>query len=275
MNKLFLIGLIFLFSSSIDAGHLENHDDIENANNWNLIPSFSLRRNMHGYNLRLNYSKGYRIPSLKELYYSYEDHDPSIYGDPSLKPSLSNYYSIGLESRKSANSSIEFYFNNVLDMISPIYRSDGMYYSNSKEISLYGFNINIQKRIFNHIDINTVYSYTNGVSEDKSMIDGISNHTINTRFKYNIFNQLNVLLTNKYHSDKDVYIYDTGQAQSLEAYSISDVLLSYKYKNILIKAGIKNILNYLDKGRLDINSNEFLSATDPGRRIYFNLMFSI
>ena len=270
--SLFLIDKFSLLSNELVLGVRSTK---YNANNWNLIPSFSLRRNMHGYNLRLNYSKGYRIPSLKELYYSYEDHDPSIYGDPSLKPSLSNYYSIGLESRKSANSSIEFYFNNVLDMISPIYRSDGMYYSNSKEISLYGFNINIQKRIFNHIDINTVYSYTNGVSEDKSMIDGISNHTINTRFKYNIFNQLNVLLTNKYHSDKDVYIYDTGQAQSLEAYSISDVLLSYKYKNILIKAGIKNILNYLDKGRLDINSNEFLSATDPGRRIYFNLMFSI
>ena len=39
---------------------------------------------MNGYNLRLKYSRGYRIPSLKELYYNYEGHDPPLYGDSSL-----------------------------------------------------------------------------------------------------------------------------------------------------------------------------------------------
>lgn len=246
-----------------------------NGSDWNFIPSFSLRRNMHGYNIRLNYSKGYRIPSLKELYYSYEDHDPSIYGDPSLRPSLSNYYAISLESRELKNSSVEFYFNNVLDMISPIYRSDGMYYSNNKEISLYGFNINLQKKVFDRVDFSAVYSYTDGISSDMTMVEGISNHTVNARFKYNISNQINILLTNKYHSSKDVFVYDTGESQSLDAYNISDILLSFKYKKILIKGGVKNILDYLDKGRLNASSNEFLTSTDPGRRIYFNIMFSI
>ena len=150
-----------------------------------------------------------------------------------------------------------------------------MYYSNNKEISLYGFNINLQKKVFDRLDFSAVYSYTDGISSDMTMVEGISNHTVNARFKYNISNQINILLTNKYHSSKDVFVYDTGESQSLDAYNISDILLSFEYKKILIKGGVKNILDYLDKGRLNASSNEFLTSTDPGRRIYFNIMFSI
>jgi len=245
------------------------------SNDWNFIPSFSVRHELYNYNLRLNYSKGYRIPSLKELYYKYEGHDPALYGDPNLEPSLSHYYAISLESRILANSSIEIYFNNVANMISTIYKSDGIYYANNDQINLYGFNVNLQKRIFNCIDINSVYSYTDADSYDQKSVEAISNHTFSMRIKYNLSNQLNFLFTTKYNSKKNVFLYDTEENKELDAYSISDLLLNFKCKKISIKAGFKNIFNYLDPGRLNSDSSEFLTTTHPGRRLYFNIMVSI
>ena len=93
---------------------------------------------------------------MKELYYSYEGHDPPLYGDATLKPSLSNYYAISLESRQLINSSMEVYFNNFINMISPVYKSDGMYYSNNEEITLYGFNVNFQKKFLRPFQIASI-----------------------------------------------------------------------------------------------------------------------
>ena len=170
---------------------------------------------------------------------------------------------------------IMYYFNNVINMISTVYKSDGMYYSNNEEITLYGFNINFQKKFFNQIDINSVYSYTDGISNDSNLIEGISNHTFNIRFKYNIFKKINILFTSKYHSSKNVFIYDTEETKSLEGHIISDMLLSFRYKHVSIKAGIKNMFDYLDSTRLNSDSQEFLTSTDPGKRFYFNIVLSI
>ena len=160
-------------------------------------------------------------------------------------------------------------------MIAPIYKRDGMYYANTSQIVLYGFNINLQRRIFNNCDINSVYSYTNGISDDKQLVEGISKHAFNMRIKYNILNRFNILFTTKYNSSKNIFVYDSGDSRSLDSYSISDILVSFKYKSILIKTGCKNVFNYLDPGRLDSASKEFLTTTDPGRRFYFNISFSI
>ena len=246
---------------------------------WRFIPSISFRQVLYGYNLRLNYSRGYRIPSLKELYYKYEDHAPALYGDSSLTPSLSNYYAISLESRKSLTSSIEFYYNNIKDMIAIIYQDDGAYYSNSNNVNLYGFNINLQKRFSNFLgktlDVNSVYSYTDGKSNKQQIIEGMSKHTLNLRIKYNISKELNVLLTQKYNSSKTVFVFGTVEKKELESFSIFDALIILKMNKISMKGGLKNIFNYLDPYRENPESKELLTTIDPGRRLYFNIIFSI
>ena len=42
--------------------------------NWETIPSISIRKEFNGFNRRLNYSRGYSIPSIKALYYDFPDH---------------------------------------------------------------------------------------------------------------------------------------------------------------------------------------------------------
>ena len=70
-------------------------------------------------------------------------------------------------------------------------------------------------------------------------------------------------------------IEDTEENKELDAYSISDILLNFKYKKISMKVGFRNIFDYLDSGRLNNDSQEYLTTIDPGRRLYFNIMFSI
>ena len=270
--SIFLIDKFNFFKREIVFGIRSTKYGIDN---WNFIPSFSLRQNLYNYNVRLNYSRGYRIPSLKELYYDYEGHNPPLYGNSSLKPSISNYYAVSIEHRKLSNSSMEIYFNDVTNMISTIYNSDGMYYANNDKINLYGFNISFQKEFFKRLDFSSVYSYTDAISDDKQLEEGISNHTFNFRVKYKIFKQFSLLFLSKYHSDKNVFVYDTGESKTLSSYAISNILLSFKWKKIVIKSGFKNIFNYLDPERLNSDSKELLTTTDPGRRFYFNIVFSL
>ena len=62
-----------------------NHQNYKNK----LLPSLSYLYKLEGlYNLRFTYGSGYRLPSIKELYYKWEAHSPAIYGSPNL--SISN-----------------------------------------------------------------------------------------------------------------------------------------------------------------------------------------
>ena len=113
------------------------------------------------------------------------------------------------------------------------------------------------------------------MSDNSQLEEGISAHTLSVRLKYNIFNNLNILLTTKYNSKKYIYLYDINENKELDAFSISSILFNFKYKKISFKLGCKNIFNYLDPGRLSVDSNEFLTTTTPGRRLYSSIIFSI
>jgi len=192
---------------------------------------------------------------------------------------MSDYYAISMESIKSLNSSIEIYLNNVIDMISPISTSNNtMEYSNTQKVSLYGLNINFDIPLYDKVTIKSVLSYTNGDSNDRELIEGISRYSFNTRLKYNISSKSNLLFTTKYNSSKNVFIYSnssSGYFYKLDSYSISDILLSYKLGKISIKGGVKNIFNYLSTSADDIQAGENLSTIDPGRRFYISIGFSI
>ena len=54
-----------------------------------------------------------------------------------------------------------------------------------------------------------------------------------------------------------------------------DGLLILNRNKISIQGGVKNIFNYMDPHRANDESNELLTTIDPGRRVYFNISFSI
>ena len=244
--------------------------------NTHFIPSLSVRyEDLNNKNILFNYSKGYRVPSIKELYYSFPEHPMQpLYGNSELKPSISDYYAVSIE---NSNSSIEFYINNVLDMISPVSTSDGiMQYMNINKISLSGFNINFDTSLFDKFTIKSMFSITEGRSNDKKLLEGISKYSFNMRIKYDMLRNMSLLVMTKYNSDKKVFVYNQGGSAEgnfypLESYWVLDLLTTFKYKKISIKSGVKNIFNYLSP----TNTGENLSTIDPGRRFYLSTNFSI
>ena len=76
-------------------------------------------------------------------------------------------------------------------------------------------------------------------------------------------------------SDKNIILFGSGLKKTLEAHSISDIILSAKFNQFTLKLGVKNLLNYFDSNRFDSSSGEHLSSIDPGRRLYFNMIFGL
>jgi len=253
-----------------------------------ISPSISIMKAINSYNYRINFSQNYRTPSLKEIYYSYEGHPGlPVYGNENLKPSISNYYSLSIESRKYINNSIEFYYNNVTDMIlfdltdnNNDQIADIYQYFNEKHVDLYGLNISLRVASIQKIIIQSVYTYTQAKSDYKEVIDGISAHAINMKLKYNPLKNWEILLASKFNSSKIVdtnlpNINDNRNDLVLPAYTISNISITknFKYGNYL-KIGIKNIFDYIDK-----NSNpdfqDFLTTYEPGRRFFISMNFKL
>ena len=247
---------------------------------WKFIPSFSIRLDDDSSNYRFNYAKGYRIPSLKELYYSFEGHNPPIYGNPNLTPSLSNYYSISIESIKLSNSYLEIYMNDIEDMISYVSmeQDNSIRYTNSDQINLYGINLSLRKSFFDNYLFEILYSFTDGESNtinSETLLEGISKHGFNMKMNYNFYKNINIVFSTKYASGKYVVVFGSGGKRYLPEHMISDLVITNRWKNVNLKLGVKNLFNYLDPARLDSASNEHLTSIDPGRRIYFNIGITI
>ena len=97
----------------ISGLRLQYHESYDN----HFIPMLSVCKKFKKYNLRSMWSKGYRTPNLKELYYQWEHPGGIVLGDPSLKPEESEYISLSLESFKDFYYSINIYKNSLKNMI--------------------------------------------------------------------------------------------------------------------------------------------------------------
>ena len=253
-----------------------------------ISPSISLMKIINNYNYRLNFNQSYRVPSLKEIYYSYEGHPGlPVYGNENLKPSISNYYSLSIESREYINNSIEFYYNNVSDMI--LYDTidqdgdnyaDAYQYFNEKHVNLYGFNITTMINPLKKVTVNTIYTYTEAKSDYDEILDGISAHSVNCKLKYNPLKNWDVLFSTKFNSSKTVDtsmpdLNDNRNEIVLPSYTISDLSITKSFKDrSYVKMGMKNIFNYIDKNNTPA-LQDFLSTYQPGRSFFLNINFKL
>ncbi|NND76624.1 MAG: TonB-dependent receptor [Flavobacteriales bacterium] len=86
-----------------------------------LLPSLHLKKNLGKVTLRTGYAKGYRLPSLRELFFDFNDQNHRILGNPNLEPESSDYlfasatYRTGDELR--SESSVRLYYSEFRDLI--------------------------------------------------------------------------------------------------------------------------------------------------------------
>ena len=251
-----------------------------------IIPSISyLIKDKGGYNYRLSYSSGYRKPAIKELYYSWTDHSPSIYGNSELVPARNNYVSFSLDKRTIINDfSVDFYSNNIKDMISTQYESstteegdiiDELHYQNYDEVQISGMNIHYYRKVSSVFNIKFVYNLTNAESNSDEILEGISKHAFRINLNYGLAARTRMIFNIKYGGSKFVFNQIQNSYKELSPYWISDLFFINNFDNITIKSGFKNIFDYKDNSRLSNDSPEILNNYDPGRRFFFEFKIGL
>ena len=238
-----------------------------------------LLKNKNNFNTRFSYASGYREPSLKELYYEWVDHDPNIYGNPELKATSNNYYSISFDKRTTANDfSFIFYYNDIKNMISTEYQEGGLFYRNYNEVILYGYNFHYSRKINKYSSFKLVYNYTVPETNSNEILEGISKHAFRINFINEIIeNRLRLILNVKYGGEKfnfdqeEDYIGNIG-IKKLDDYILVDLIFSSYINDVInIKYGVKNISDYKDESRFNQIGSNILNNYDPGRRFFIEL----
>ena len=252
----------------------QNFDD-------NYVYSISyMIKNYQPYDVRLNYSRGFRTPSIKELYYNWYGHSPAIIGNPDLVPTTNDYISISVQKfEQNQDFSFEFFYNDVIDMIGGIYvdiDEDGIeeyQYSNYNNILFYGINTHCNIKKGPHT-FKFVYNFTNPESDNQSALQLISKHSF--RFNWlmrNVNDFINLSFNLKYAGEKFVIL--GSEKLILDDYILADIIAIIDLtKHLELKAGYKNLFDYKDDRRLLSEGSDFLTTYDPGRRFILEFKFN-
>ena len=225
------------------------------------------------YDIRLNYSRGFRTPSVKEMYYNFLGHSPVIVGNPDLVPTFNDYIAISIDKRVYNNSySFELFYNNIRDMIGTQTQGDELRYVNFNSVQIVGANGHYEKLINKNHKIKAVFNFTNPQSASISALELMSKYSIRFSYIYNIYRDKVKLSTNVKFNDKK-FILEGGRKVWLDAYTFADLMLIFSGDMLELKLGLKNLFDYKDDRRF-LNT-ESLSSYDPGRRyiVQFSLKY--
>ena len=214
-----------------------------------LIPSFNLMYKKNDLTFRSSVAKGFRSPSLKELYFNFVDINHNIVGNKNLKAENSVNFSSSLQLSISdvlKGIKVKAFYNDVNDLI-VLAENNGQYtYENVEEYSTLGASINSQVN-FNQFKLYLEYSKTGkeftSISKNLKFFDEFSTSLSRNYMNYNIL--LNLKYNGKYtflSTDENNYV----KENTANSYTMLDFSINRKFNNIFILFGIKNILNTKD-----------------------------
>ncbi len=234
---------------------------------------------------RVNYANGFRSPTLKELYMSWNMLGMfTIKGDENLQPESNQYLSASAEySHKNLNGSINVYNNWFENKIVGEWQDNQTVYQyvNLGNSTLTGLELLLRYRFMKHFIVSGGYSYVLDQRSDENQMANASPHAANFRLEYALikkFYRLNITLSSKitgsknYSTYKDVYYrgdftkfwYDVHY----DSYSIWNLSISQRiYDRFSLIIGIDNIMDYTAE---IINFNTSIS---PGRRAFVSMNY--
>jgi outer membrane receptor for ferrienterochelin and colicins len=252
---------------------------------------------------RFSYSRGYRIPELKELYFTFVDINHNISGNPNLKTELNDNFQLGIDVLPakdkdktrviSYSSSLNFtYFNksDAIDIVNINSAKNEFQYLNIGNFK--GLVGNIDNRI-KYKDFLVVFGtsmngYQRFFTNSSNQLDQwLFNWTINGNLTY-MYKKWNVKFTslNKLNSTNDFVVYNLQsnkvEESSIPAYMYTDINASKSfYKNKLnITFGIKNLWNVQNLRVQGYSGNVHSAANSEvnnlwGRTLFTNITLNI
>lgn len=220
----------------------------------------SFMKKMNSISLRGYYAGGFKAPSLKELYTSWNMQNMfMIYGNPQLKPEVSSNFSASAEYQHSnVNMLLNLFHNTVTNRISLIWSQlhNGMLYDNVNKVYISGLDASISTRWSNGLGGKVAYTYTReSVPNGEPLVTSTRPHMASLRIDYDRQWQLygiNASLTGKFFSATDAgeYTANTGfkevETIHYSAYTMWKLIVNQRICNaVSVTATIDNLFNYI------------------------------
>jgi outer membrane receptor for ferrienterochelin and colicins len=241
--------------------------------NTPLVPSLHMKKNFgkSHYSFKMGYGRGFRAPSLKELYLEFIDSNHRILGNENLEPEDSHHLDAGITYKRGSIKAGEYKFDFSL-FYNDITNKIG--YGQSPDDPTVTTYINVDQ--FKSIGTNLLLSYHReavsgeagfGYTGTSSSFDPSTDDEylfspeviLNLSFK--ISSSINAGLYYKYTGEVPFYVLEDGETviERREGYSWMDVTGGWQFSKAgKLTLGIKNLLNVTDI------SNSVGSATHSG-----------
>lgn len=222
-------------------------------------PKLGLMYKIGNCSLRGSYAGGFRAPTLKEMYMTFDMANVfMIYGNPYLKAETSHNLSLSAEYTKSRyNFTVTGFYNLVDNRITTAWSNDlkGMVYVNINKVKIAGADANAAVRYPCGIGARISYAYTHEhIKKGEPFTSQTRPHTATARLEYdkkwNNYS-FNLALNGRYLSKvtTDEYTSSTSYEETVEktypAYTMWKLTLSQKiWRGISVTMAVDNLFNY-------------------------------
>jgi outer membrane receptor for ferrienterochelin and colicins len=228
-----------------------------------LIYSVNVKFQIPSFVMRASYAKGFRAPSLKQLYLQFIDSNHEIYGNPELKPetadniSLDFRYSL-MRNRHAVDASVNLFSNHIHQSIQLAISTDrpgwGTYFNvEGRDYTTRGAEVALRYRFSPGLTV------TGGiVTTGRLKMDSSGDHAWSTDFSSSLVyrhvrHNLQGALFYKYTGDYLEFAGNYNAAgqlsgiaqQWIEGYHTLDLTFSFDFlmDRLIIAAGVKNIFD--------------------------------
>ena len=240
----------------IPAVRIDHHDSFGTHTSPKLGATYKLSENAR---LKANWGKGYRAPTLYELYAQMEKvgmapMPVNVIGNPDLQPEESTNFDFGFEAEKGkTNGKVTYYHNKIKNMIDGgDYDPDKLAqniiwteYINRGEVEISGLESEIGYNFDEHWSVRGVYNYMDAKdleSGERLAYRARHNGLVQLTYTDAKENPLTVNLYNRYYFN--YHQSNTEGYQNDYSYSTTGLIVSKQFnKNYRVYAGVDNIFN--------------------------------
>lgn len=229
----------------------------------NFSPQVNLMYKQGNCSLRGAYAVGFRAPTLKEMYSTFNMGSIwNIYGNKDLKPEKSHNFSLSAEYMKSRyNVTLVAYYNIVSNRIDVLWDDaldngkGAMKYNNTDKMKIAGINLDTSAKYPCGFEIHLAYAYTHQSDKYNQYVSIARPHSATARFNYGKDWKnygFNVSLSGKVLSEITTQEYNSQTDPSLGTYELKypaytlwklNVTQSF-WKGFNLSMTVDNLFNY-------------------------------
>ncbi|OEK02157.1 hypothetical protein BFP97_11760 [Roseivirga sp. 4D4] len=232
-----------------------------------LIPSLQFKYHQsEALQFRFSYGRGFRAPSVRELYFEFVDSNHRIFGNPDLTPETSNHFSLNtISSYKIVSTKVKvdlnLFYNSISDQISlgqNVNDVTSTTYLNIQRFKTQGITLTQQAQI-GRLSANVGFSYIGRFNQISEAEEGLTTFFYSPEFNANLSYQLPKSRTSinafyKYTGRLQSYFTETN-AQNQQVVSIGEIndfhwldatIIQPLGNAFEVTLGARNILNVIN-----------------------------